>query len=131
MVVGEPPRGVRVGGQARGLGLAEHDLRVVKHISDRVAVMYLGQIVELTESDELYRNPLHPYTQALMSAIPAADPRPKGRRMVLEGDPLSPIHIPSGCRFHPRCPKRFDRCDKEEPVLREVSAGHWVSCHLY
>ncbi|MBW8056586.1 MAG: dipeptide ABC transporter ATP-binding protein [candidate division NC10 bacterium] len=108
-----------------------HDLRVVKHISDRVAVMYLGQIVELTESDELYRNPLHPYTQALMSAIPAADPRPKGRRMVLEGDPLSPIHIPSGCRFHPRCPKRFDRCDKEEPVLREVSAGHWVSCHLY
>ncbi|MFQ5882648.1 MAG: ABC transporter ATP-binding protein [Candidatus Methylomirabilales bacterium] len=108
-----------------------HDLRVVKHISDRVAVMYLGQIVELAESDELYRNPLHPYTQALLSAIPVADPKIKGQRIVLEGAPPSPIQIPTGCRFHPRCPKRFDRCDQEEPVLREVSSGHWVSCHLY
>jgi len=108
-----------------------HDLRVVKHISDRVAVMYLGQIVELAESDELYRNPLHPYTQALLSAIPVTDPKTKRQRIILEGDPPSPIQVPAGCRFHPRCPKRFDPCDTEAPVLREVSPGHWVSCHLY
>lgn len=108
-----------------------HDLRVVKHISDRVAVMYLGQIVEIAEGDELYQNPLHPYTQALLSAIPVTDPQTKKQRIVVEGDPPSPIHIPSGCRFHPRCPKRFERCDQEAPVLREVSSGHWVSCHLY
>ncbi len=108
-----------------------HDLRVVKHISDRVAVMYLGQIVELAESDELYRNPLHPYTQALLSAIPVTDPKTKRQRIILEGDPPSPIQVPAGCRFHPRCPKRFDPCDTETPVLREVSPGHWVSCHLY
>ena len=108
-----------------------HDLRVVKHISDRVAVMYLGQIVELAESDELYRNPLHPYTQALLSAIPVIDPKTKRQRIILEGDPPSPIQVPAGCRFHPRCPKRFDRCDTEAPVLREVAPRHWVSCHLY
>lgn len=108
-----------------------HDLRVVKHISDRVAVMYLGQIVELAESDELYRNPLHPYTQALLSAIPVTDPKTKRQRIILEGDPPSPIQVPAGCRFHPRCPKRFDRCDTEAPVLREVAPQHWVSCHLY
>jgi len=108
-----------------------HDLRVVKHISDRVAVMYLGQIVELAESDELYRNPLHPYTQALLSAIPVTDPKTKRQRIILEGDPPSPIQVPAGCRFHPRCPKRFDRCDTEAPVLREVAPRHWVSCHLY
>ncbi|MEE8325869.1 MAG: dipeptide ABC transporter ATP-binding protein [candidate division NC10 bacterium] len=108
-----------------------HDLRVVKHISDRVAVMYLGQIVEIAEGNELYQNPLHPYTQALLSAIPVTDPQTKKQRIVVEGDPPSPIHIPSGCRFHPRCPKRFERCDQEAPVLREVSSGHWVSCHLY
>ncbi|MGH7432908.1 MAG: ABC transporter ATP-binding protein, partial [Candidatus Methylomirabilales bacterium] len=119
----------------RQLGLTylfiAHDLRVVKHISDRVAVMYLGQIVELAESDELYRNPLHPYTQALLSAIPVTDPKTKRQRIILEGDPPSPIQVPAGCRFHPRCPKRFDPCDTETPVLREVSPGHWVSCHLY
>ncbi len=108
-----------------------HDLRVVKHISDRVAVMYLGQIVEIAEGNELYQNPLHPYTQALLSAIPVTDPQTKKQRIVVEGDPPSPIHIPSGCRFHPRCPKRFERCDQEAPVLREISSGHWVSCHLY
>jgi len=108
-----------------------HDLRVVKHISDRVAVMYLGQIVELADSEDLYRNPLHPYTQALLSAIPVIDPRTKRQRIILEGDPPSPVQVPAGCRFHPRCPKRFDRCDQEAPVLRELSPGHWVSCHLY
>ncbi|MFQ5802055.1 MAG: ABC transporter ATP-binding protein [Candidatus Methylomirabilales bacterium] len=108
-----------------------HDLRVVKHISDRVAVMYLGQIVEMAEGNELYQNPLHPYTQALLSAIPVTDPQTKKQRIIVEGDPPSPIHIPSGCRFHPRCPKRFERCDQEVPVLREVSSGHWASCHLY
>ncbi|MFQ5657492.1 MAG: ABC transporter ATP-binding protein [Candidatus Methylomirabilales bacterium] len=108
-----------------------HDLRVVKHMSDRVAVMYLGQIVEMADSDKLYENPLHPYTQALLSAIPVPEPENKRQRITLEGDPPSPIQIPSGCRFHPRCPKRFDRCDKEEPVLRELAPGHWVSCHLY
>jgi oligopeptide transport system ATP-binding protein len=108
-----------------------HDLRVVEHISDRVAVMYLGKIVELADSQELYAKPLHPYTEALLSAIPIPDPTTKRQRIILEGDPPSPIHPPPGCRFHTRCHKRFDRCDKEEPVLREVAPRHWVSCHLY
>jgi len=108
-----------------------HDLRVVEHISDRVAVMYLGQIVELANSEELYAKPLHPYTQALLSAIPIPDPTTKRQRIILEGDPPSTIHPPSGCRFHTRCNKRFDRCDKEEPVFREVASRHWAACHLY
>ena len=108
-----------------------HDLRVVEHISDRVAVMYLGKIVELADSQELYAKPMHPYTEALLSAIPIPDPTTKRRRIILEGDPPSPINPPKGCRFHTRCHKRFDRCDKEEPVLREVDPRHWVSCHLY
>jgi oligopeptide transport system ATP-binding protein len=108
-----------------------HDLRVVEHISDRVAVMYLGQIAELAESQELYAKPLHPYTEALLSAIPIPDPLTKRKRLILEGDPPSPIHPPQGCRFHTRCHKRIDRCDKDEPRLREVAPKHWVSCHLY
>jgi oligopeptide transport system ATP-binding protein len=108
-----------------------HDLRVVEHISDRVAVMYLGQIAELSDSSELYAKPLHPYTQALLSAIPIPDPTTKRQRIILEGDPPSVINPPSGCRFHTRCHKRFERCDKEVPALREVSPQHWVACHLY
>ncbi len=107
------------------------DLRVVEHISDRVAVMYLGQIAELADSSELYANPMHPYTQALLSAIPIPDPTTKRQRIILEGDPPSVIHPPSGCRFHTRCHKRFERCDKEVPALREVAPQHWVACHLY
>jgi oligopeptide transport system ATP-binding protein len=108
-----------------------HDLRVVEHISDRVAVMYLGKIAELSDSTELYAKPLHPYTQALLSAIPIPDPTTKRHRIILEGDPPSVIHPPSGCRFHTRCHKRFERCDKDVPELREVSPQHWVACHLY
>jgi len=108
-----------------------HDLRVVEHISDRVAVMYLGRIVELSDSVDLYAKPLHPYTEALLSAIPIPDPTTKRQRILLEGDPPSPINPPSGCHFHTRCHKRFDRCDKEVPVLREVAPRHWVACHLY
>jgi oligopeptide transport system ATP-binding protein len=108
-----------------------HDLRVVEHISDRVAVMYLGKIVELADSEALYRKPLHPYTEALLSAIPIPDPATKRQRIILEGDPPSPIHPPPGCPFHTRCHKRFQRCDSELPVLREVAPRHWVACHLY
>jgi oligopeptide transport system ATP-binding protein len=108
-----------------------HDLRVVEHISDRVAVMYLGKIVELADSQELYAKPMHPYTEALLSAIPIPDPTTKRRRIILEGDPPSPINPPPGCHFHTRCHKRFDRCDKDVPTLREVEPRHWVSCHLY
>jgi oligopeptide transport system ATP-binding protein len=108
-----------------------HDLRVVQHISDRVAVMYLGHIVEWADSRELYAKPLHPYTEALLSAIPIPDPATNRQRVILEGDPPSPIHPPTGCWFHTRCYKRFERCDKEEPALREVTSRHWVACHLY
>jgi len=107
-----------------------HNLSVVEHISHRVAVMYLGRIVELTTRAELYRNPLHPYTRALLSAIPSPNPRLKRERTILKGDIPSPLHPPKGCRFHTRCPVAMDICSQEDPEFRDISVDHWVACWL-
>ncbi|MBI2645738.1 MAG: dipeptide ABC transporter ATP-binding protein [Deltaproteobacteria bacterium] len=108
-----------------------HDLKVVEYISNRVAVMYLGEIVELARSEDIYRDPKHPYTQALLSAIPVPDPKAKKQRIILKGDVPSSINPPPGCPFHTRCHyKIVDRCKLEHPKLRELAPGHWVSCHL-
>ncbi len=106
-----------------------HDLSVVKHISDRIAVMYLGKLVEIAETDELFDNPLHPYTRALLSAIPRESPELEKDRIMLEGDVPSPINPPSGCSFHPRCPEAYAPCDQHDPELIEVEPNHYVSCH--
>ena len=107
-----------------------HNLSVVEHVSNRVAVMYLGKMVEMTSREELFRNPLHPYTQALMSAIPVPNPRLKRQRTILKGDVPSPLNPPQGCRFHPRCPVAIEICSQVEPAFLEVSPDHWVACHL-
>jgi oligopeptide/dipeptide ABC transporter ATP-binding protein len=107
-----------------------HDLSVVEHISDRVAVMYLGRIVELTTDRELYRNPLHPYSQALLSAVPIPDPEIHQQKILLQGDVPSPMNPPTGCTFHTRCPEREDICPREIPVFKDVGNEHWVACHL-
>ena len=106
-----------------------HDLSVVKHVSDRVAVMYVGKIVEVASTDELFANPQHPYTAALLSAVPEPDPRARTERMVLRGEVANPAAPPSGCYFHPRCPFAVDICRTETPRLEETSPGHFVSCH--
>lgn len=108
-----------------------HDLSVISHIADRVGVMYLGELVEVAETEELFENPLHPYTQALLSSAPIPDPHQRDReKIVLEGEPPSPVEPPTGCKFRPRCPEAFDACS-EEPALEEVDPDHYVSCHLY
>ena len=108
-----------------------HDLRVVEHMSDDIAVMYLGRLVEIAGGEEIYSSPLHPYTRALLSAIPVPDPSSRRKVIVLGGDVPSPINPPGGCHFHPRCPERMGNCDREYPPLKDVGNGHRVACFLY
>jgi oligopeptide/dipeptide ABC transporter ATP-binding protein len=118
----------------REMGLAylfiSHNLAVVEHISHRIAVMYLGRIVEYTDKRTLFTRAQHPYTESLLLAVPVPDPRVKRQKRVLQGDVPSPINPPSGCHFHTRCPYAVDRCRAETPALREIKPGQWVACHL-
>ncbi len=107
-----------------------HGLNVIRHISDRVGVMYLGVMMETADADEIYKHPLHPYTEALFSAIPIPNPTVKRERIILQGDVPSPVNPPSGCRFHTRCPIAQEQCKVERPVLKESAPGHWVACHF-
>jgi peptide/nickel transport system ATP-binding protein len=143
IVCDEPVSALDVSVQAQTLNLLEdlqkefgltylfiaHDLSVVEHISDRVAVMYLGNIVELASAEELYADPMHPYTEALLSAVPRTDPDHVSQRIILEGDVPSPANPPPGCKFHPRCRYMQEICQAEIPEWRELSADHWVTCH--
>jgi peptide/nickel transport system ATP-binding protein len=106
-----------------------HDLSVVQHISNRVAVMYVGKLVEMADAETLYLAPLHPYTEALMSSVPKADPKYKSDRIIMQGDVADPSNPPTGCYFHPRCRYTIDRCKTEAPVFRELKPDHFVSCH--
>jgi oligopeptide/dipeptide ABC transporter ATP-binding protein len=111
--------------------IISHDLAVVEYICDRIAVMYLGKIVETAAYRDTYANPKHPYTQALLSAVPVPELGTKSQRIILGGDVPSPINPPSGCRFHPRCPHCMDICPLEEPELKDLANEHWVACHLH
>jgi len=108
-----------------------HDLSLVEHISDRVAVMYLGKIVELAKDTDLYNSPKHPYTEALLSAVPIPDPKMKKQRIILQGEIPSPINLPKGCRFYSRCPRRLEICKTDEPEFKDLGEDHWVYCHHY
>ena len=108
-----------------------HDLSLVEHISDRVAVMYLGKIVELAKDTDLYNSPKHPYTEALLSAVPIPDPKMKKQRIILQGEIPSPINLPKGCRFYSRCPRRLEMCKTDEPEFKDLGGDHWVYCHHY
>jgi len=144
IVADEPVSALDVSIQAQVLNLLEdlqkefgltylfiaHDLSVVEHISDRVAVMYLGSLVELASSEELYANPLHPYTEALLSAVPRTDPDHVSKRIILPGEVPNPANPPPGCKFHPRCRYARDICKDQAPQWRELSADHWAACHL-
>jgi peptide/nickel transport system ATP-binding protein len=143
IICDEPVSALDVSIQAQTLNLLEdlqadfdlsyifvaHDLSVVEHISDRVAVMYVGKIAEMSPGDALYQNPLHPYTEALMSSVPIADPRHQSERIVMEGDVADPSNPPSGCYFHPRCRYAVDVCKTDPPGWEELAPDHWVSCH--